>query len=135
MTTTAGTPPSSGAWPPRPRWRAGSPVSRTTGSGRLSSSPSPSSAASCRSTYDKIRGKKYPSWDWRRWKRTLERECLGTIRHLSLGEYGINHFDDTLIVFTSETLLDRRLLESFLPLVSSFRMATTRQVSERRIFA
>ena len=32
-------------------------------------------------------------------KEHLERERLGTVRHLALGEYGINHFDDMVIVF------------------------------------
>jgi XPB/Ssl2-like helicase family protein len=32
-------------------------------------------------------------------KEGLEAARLGTVRHLELGEYGINHFDETLIVF------------------------------------
>ena len=32
-------------------------------------------------------------------KDALERNRLGTVRHLALGEYGINHFDDMVIVF------------------------------------
>jgi DNA-binding MarR family transcriptional regulator len=32
-------------------------------------------------------------------KESLEAARLGTVRHLELGEYGINHFDETLIVF------------------------------------
>jgi len=38
-------------------------------------------------------------WDRRQVKDALERAQLGTVRHLALGEYGINHFDDTVIVF------------------------------------
>jgi hypothetical protein len=50
------------------------------------------------SIYDKIKGK-MPPWSHRPWKKALEKNLLGTVRHLSLGEYGINHFDDTLVVF------------------------------------
>lgn len=32
-------------------------------------------------------------------KEKLEGAFLGTVRHLALGEYGINHFDDVVIVF------------------------------------
>ena len=50
------------------------------------------------SFYDRVKGK-LPAWNYRKWKDCLERNLLGTVRHLSLGEYGINHFDDTLVVF------------------------------------
>jgi len=40
-----------------------------------------------------------PRWDRRRFKTALEGAYLGTVRHLALGEYGINHFDDTLVLF------------------------------------
>ncbi|MSR48113.1 MAG: hypothetical protein EXS13_13820 [Planctomycetes bacterium] len=43
-------------------------------------------------------------------KESLENARLGTVRHLALGEYGINHFDETIILF-EEVLsveLDRR---------------------------
>lgn len=32
-------------------------------------------------------------------KEALEAERLGTVRHLALGEYGINHFDETIVLF------------------------------------
>ncbi|MBM4016021.1 MAG: hypothetical protein FJ293_13790, partial [Planctomycetes bacterium] len=32
-------------------------------------------------------------------KETLETALLGTVRHLALGEYGINHFDETIVLF------------------------------------
>jgi hypothetical protein len=32
-------------------------------------------------------------------KESLEKARLGTVRHLALGEYGINHFEDTVILF------------------------------------
>ncbi|MHC4942452.1 MAG: helicase-associated domain-containing protein [Planctomycetota bacterium] len=48
--------------------------------------------------YDKIKGK-MPPWSHRPWKKALEKNLLGTVRHLSLGEYGINHFDNTLVIF------------------------------------
>jgi DNA-directed RNA polymerase subunit F len=32
-------------------------------------------------------------------KETLEHAKLGTVRHLALGEYGINHFDETVVLF------------------------------------
>lgn len=60
-----------------------------------------------RALYDKIRGKTYPPWDRLRWKPLLEDHFLGTTRHLSLGEYGINHFDDTLVVY-------RELVDTYL---------------------
>lgn len=51
-----------------------------------------------KAAYDRCRGKG-PKWDRRRFRRDLEGAFLGTIRHLSLGEFGINHFDDTLVLF------------------------------------
>jgi len=51
-----------------------------------------------KATYEKINDG-YPEWDRRAWKKVLEENLLGTVRHLSLGEYGLNHFDDTLVVF------------------------------------
>lgn len=48
--------------------------------------------------YDRVRGEA-PRWDRRRFKRGFEESFLGTVRHLSLGEFGINHFDDTLVIF------------------------------------
>ncbi len=32
-------------------------------------------------------------------KEALEAQQLGTVRHLALGEYGINHFDETIVLF------------------------------------
>ena len=32
-------------------------------------------------------------------KEALEQARLGTVRHLMLGEYGINHFDETIVIF------------------------------------
>ncbi len=52
-----------------------------------------------RTLYEKGRGRSLPAWNKRAWKESLEKNLLGTIRHLSLGEYGINHFDDTFVVF------------------------------------
>jgi len=60
-----------------------------------------------RTLYDKVRGKKQPPWDRLRWKTLLEDHLLGTTRHLSLGEYGINHFDETLVIY-------RELVDSYL---------------------
>ena len=51
-----------------------------------------------KAVYDRVRGSA-PRWDRRRLRRDLEGAMLGTVRHLSLGEYGINHFDDTLVLF------------------------------------
>ncbi len=48
--------------------------------------------------YERVRNGA-PRWDRRRFKKTLEQWGLGTVRHLALGEYGINHFDDTVVVF------------------------------------
>jgi Helicase conserved C-terminal domain len=59
--------------------------------------------------YDRMRGSA-PRWDRRRFKRSLEGSFLGTIRHLALGEFGINHFDDTLIVFEEVATIARRIL-------------------------
>lgn len=50
------------------------------------------------STYEKVQ-KDLPDWNHRVWKEELESKLLGTVRHLSLGEYGINHFDDTIVLF------------------------------------
>jgi hypothetical protein len=48
--------------------------------------------------YDRIRGHAV-RFDRRRFKKALEGALLGTVRHLALGEYGINHFDDTIVLF------------------------------------
>jgi len=48
--------------------------------------------------YKRIR-KNLPPWDHRNWKKKLEQNMIGTVRHISLGEYGINQFDDTLVIF------------------------------------
>src|SRR5262249_40201028 len=48
-------------------------------------------------------------------KETLEQARLGTVRHLALGEYGINHFDETVLVFgevLSRELERRAMAES-----------------------
>ncbi|MBU0755462.1 MAG: hypothetical protein KJ645_10015, partial [Planctomycetes bacterium] len=50
------------------------------------------------SLWERIREKK-ATWQHHAWKKSLEEHLLGTVRQLSLGEYGINHFDDTLVVF------------------------------------
>ncbi len=52
-----------------------------------------------RALFEKAHGKNAPSWERLRWKKILERSFLGTTRHLSLGEYGINHFDNTIVIF------------------------------------
>jgi hypothetical protein len=43
-------------------------------------------------------------------KEALEQARLGTVRHLVLGEYGINHFDETVVIFEEVLLahLERR---------------------------
>lgn len=63
-----------------------------------------------KSLYDRIRGNA-PRWDRRKLKRAFESTYLGTLRHLALGEYGINHFDDTLVVFEEVALVARRCLD------------------------
>ncbi len=60
-----------------------------------------------KSLYDRLRGTK-PRWDRRRFKRAFEESYLGTVRHLALGEYGINHFDDTLVIFDEVIAVYRR---------------------------
>ncbi|MEW6744865.1 MAG: helicase-associated domain-containing protein, partial [Planctomycetota bacterium] len=55
-----------------------------------------------KTVYDKVRPR-LPRWDHTSLKEGLEAACLGTVRHLALGEYGINHFDDTLIIFQEVT--------------------------------
>lgn len=45
------------------------------------------------------RQKHLPRWDRRSVKEAFEKAYLGTVRHFVLGEYGINHFDDTLVIF------------------------------------
>lgn len=57
--------------------------------------------------YDRVRGSA-PRWDRRRFKRAFEASCLGALRHLALGEYGINHFDDTLVIFEEVAEVYRR---------------------------
>ena len=48
--------------------------------------------------YDRHRPR-LAKWDRAKLKDTLESAGLGTVRHFALGEYGINHFDDTVVIF------------------------------------
>lgn len=57
--------------------------------------------------YDRLRDGEV-KWDRRRFKVALESARLGTVRHLALGEYGINHFDDTILVFDEVVAAWRR---------------------------
>lgn len=59
--------------------------------------------------YDRIRDSA-PRWDRRKLKRAFEGAYLGTLRHLALGEYGINHFDDTLVIFEEVARVARNCL-------------------------
>lgn len=61
-----------------------------------------------KSHYDRVRGDAI-RWDRRRFKRALEGLMLGSLRHLALGEYGINHFDDTVVIFEEVASVWRRL--------------------------
>jgi len=45
-----------------------------------------------------------PHWNGRRWGKILEESLIGTCQRLELGRYGIQHADDTLIVFNEITL-------------------------------
>ncbi|MFG0320263.1 MAG: helicase-associated domain-containing protein [Planctomycetota bacterium JB042] len=57
--------------------------------------------------YDRLRDGEI-KWDRRRIKVALESSHLGTVRHLALGEYGINHFDDTILLFDEVVAAWRR---------------------------
>lgn len=63
-----------------------------------------------KSQYDRLRGKDGPRWERRRLKAAIENQLLGTVRHLALGEYGINHFDETLVLFDEVVAAHRRHL-------------------------
>lgn len=43
-------------------------------------------------------------WDGRRWGHVLEESLVGTVERLELGRYGIQHNDETLIVFNEVAL-------------------------------
>lgn len=43
-------------------------------------------------------------WNGRRWRKILEESLIGTVRHLDLTPYGIQHSDETLIVFSEVSL-------------------------------
>ena len=43
-------------------------------------------------------------WDGRRWRGLLEESLLGTVERVELGRYGIQHNDETLIVFNEVAL-------------------------------
>jgi len=43
-------------------------------------------------------------WDGRRWGHALEESLVGTVERLELGRYGIQHNDETLIVFNEVAL-------------------------------
>ncbi len=45
-----------------------------------------------------------PHWNGRRWGKILEESLVGTVERLELGQYGINHNDETLIVFNEVAL-------------------------------
>ena len=45
-----------------------------------------------------------PHWNARRWSKILEEFLIGTVERLELGRYGIQHDDETLIVFNEVTL-------------------------------
>ncbi len=44
------------------------------------------------------------AWDGRRWRGLLEESLLGTVERVELGRYGIQHNDETLIVFNEVAL-------------------------------
>ena len=43
-------------------------------------------------------------WDGRRWGHALEESMIGTVERLELGRYGIQHADETLLVFNEVAL-------------------------------
>jgi len=45
-----------------------------------------------------------PSWQARAWREVLEGSLVGTVKRLDLCQYGINHKDETLIVFNEVAL-------------------------------
>lgn len=45
-----------------------------------------------------------PHWNARRWKKILEESLIGTVDRLELGRYGIQHADETLIVYNEVSL-------------------------------
>lgn len=45
-----------------------------------------------------------PSWNGRRWAKELEESMVGTVERLELGRYGLQHNDETLIVFNEVAL-------------------------------
>lgn len=45
-----------------------------------------------------------PHWNQRRWAKIMGESLVGTVERLELGPYGIQHDDDTLIVFNEVTL-------------------------------
>lgn len=44
------------------------------------------------------------AWDGRRWGHALEESLIGTVERLELGRYGIQHNDETLLVFNEVAL-------------------------------
>jgi hypothetical protein len=45
-----------------------------------------------------------PHWNGRRWGKILEESLIGTVEQLDLARYGLNHADETLIVFNEVAL-------------------------------
>jgi len=45
-----------------------------------------------------------PHWNGRRWGRLLEESLIGTVERLDLSRYGVNHSDETLLVFNEVAL-------------------------------
>lgn len=56
-----------------------------------------------RSLFDRMETE-LPHWNGRRWAKILEESLVGTVSQLNLNRYGINHNDETLIVFNEVAL-------------------------------
>jgi hypothetical protein len=55
-----------------------------------------------KSLFDRMESK--VPWDGRRWGHALEESLIGTVERLELGRYGIQHTDETLLVFNEVAL-------------------------------
>lgn len=74
-----------------------------------------------------------------RWKRKelqelLETELLGTVRHVSLGEYGIHQFDEALVLFGEVVPVLRELLDATPPAAEEVRSLGVDLISDISVF-
>lgn len=75
-----------------------------------------------------------PRWNRKALRGLLEDRLLGTLRHVSLGEYGIHQFDEALVLFAEVVGPLRRLLQPELPEMDEVRSLGVDLISDISAF-